>query len=280
MNDMQKIKELRERTQARMSDCKSALGEADGNIEKAVEIILKKGMSNSIKRAGAIASEGVILADASFGVMVEVNIQTDFAARNEEFLKFANDILKIATQIDNSADLSAAVHPSGKSVDDVRKALIGKLGENINIRRWVRLFGGTIHSYIHMNNKIGVLLSAKGASTELLDNLAMQIAAMNPLYIGEDSIPAQDRQKQIEIYEAQLQDKPEKIRGNIVKGKMSKWIKEVCLLNQDSIFQEKKDIRGCLDGAEVLDFVRYEVGEGIEKKEEDFAAEVAKTISG
>src|SRR5688572_28199468 len=164
---MQQVKELRDRTQAGLNDCRAAMVEAGGDMEKAVEIILKKGLAKSAKRAGAVASEGLVAAqvsaDGKNGVIVEVNIQTDFAARNEEFQRFAQGVLEAAGKAKSGADLGAEPFPSGGgSVDEVRQALVGKLGENITIRRWERIQvdgAGRVHSYVHMGGKIGVLLA-------------------------------------------------------------------------------------------------------------------------
>src|SRR5262245_26210624 len=168
--DMQKVKELRDRTQAGLNDCKSALVEAGGDMEKAVEVILKKGLAKSAKRAGAVASEGEVAArvDASgkSGVLVEVNIQTDFAARNDDFRKFVQNVLDVAEKAKDGADLGAESF-GGSTLDEARKALVGKLGENITIRRWGRLRidgPGTVHSYVHLGGKIGVLLTAATGS--------------------------------------------------------------------------------------------------------------------
>lgn len=305
---MQQVKELRDRTQAGLNDCRSALVEAGGDMEKAVEIILKKGLAKSAKRAGAIATEGVVVArvapDAKSGVLVEVNIQTDFAARNQEFLDFAETVAEAASKAKAGADLAAEPYPKGGgTVDDVRKALVGKLGENITVRRWERVAldgPGKVHSYVHMGGKIGVLLAAAApnedavkapAFEKFLDDTAMQVAAMAPLYLSAKDVPEDAKAKQTEIFDAQLAEegKPEKARPKIIEGKLAKWIKEVALLEQQSVLDAEKtvdDLRraaGKEVGGEitVVRFVRFQCGEGIEKPAgEDFAAEVAKMAGG
>jgi len=298
--NMQQVKELRDRTQAGLNDCRGALIESGGDMDKAVEIILKKGLAKSAKRAGAVASEGVIearvAADNKSGVLVEVNIQTDFAARNEDFLAFVQKVVDAASNAKNGADLSAEPYPGGEgSIEDNRKALVGKLGENITVRRWQRLAvdgAGLVHSYVHMGGKVGVLLAVSASSDdaakkpelqEFADNTAMQIAAMAPQYLSTSEVPADLKGKQSEIFDAQLVDagKPEKVRPKIIEGKLAKWMKEICLLEQQSVIETDKTIAKQVaalgDGVELVKFVRFERGEGVEKPQgEDFAAEVAK----
>jgi elongation factor Ts len=304
--NMQQVKELRDRTQAGLNDCRGALTEAEGDMEKAVEIILKKGLAKSAKRAGAIAAEGLVLAkvtpDAKSGVLVEVNIQTDFAARNEDFVRFANDVAEVAMKAKTGADLGAEPFPGGGTVEAARQALVGKLGENITVRRWDRVAidgPGKVHSYVHMGGKIGVLLAARTAAEaaakspsldKFLDDTAMQIAAMSPQFLTATEVPAEAKQKQGEIFDAQLleEGKPEKARPKIVEGKMAKWLTEVCLLEQQSVLDGEKsveDLSKALSkelGTEVTltRFVRFQCGEGIEKASGDFAAEVAKMAGG
>jgi elongation factor Ts len=305
---MQQVKELRDRTQAGLNDCRAAMVEAGGDMEKAVGIILKKGLAKSAKRAGAIATEGVVAAalsaDSKMGVIVEVNIQTDFAARNADFLSFVDNVTKAALAAKNGADLGAETFPgSSETVEATRQALVGKLGENITVRRWERLSvdgSGKVHSYVHMGGKIGVLLAVRAGSDEAVksadfqkfaDDSAMQIAAMAPLYLTSSEVPEDAKQKQSELYEAQLAEegKPEKARPKIIEGKLAKWSKEICLLEQQSVLDGDKtveDLRAALSkqlGTEITltRFVRLERGEGIEKPVgEDFAAEVAKMTGG
>ncbi|HET9952950.1 MAG TPA: translation elongation factor Ts [Polyangiaceae bacterium] len=304
--NMQSVKELRDRTQAGLNDCRAALVEASGDMEKAVEIILKKGLAKSAKRAGAIATEGLVVtrvsADGRTGVVVEVNIQTDFAARNEEFVRFANSVAEAA--LTAKGELGAEPFPGGGgTIEEVRAALVGKLGENINVRRSERISidgPGRVHSYVHMGGKIGVLLSARVQSdavaqnpafVQFLDDTAMQVAAMAPLYVSSREVPEDAKKKQSEIYDAQLAEegKPEKARPKIIEGKIAKWMKEVCLLDQPSVLQTEKSVEELAQelskqlGSEVQlgRFARFQCGEGIEKpKGDDFAAEVAKMAGG
>jgi elongation factor Ts len=305
---MQLVKELRDRTQAGLNDCKAALVEAEGHLEKAVEVILKKGLAKSAKRAGAVASEGLVITrlspDGHVGVIAEVNIQTDFAARNDEFKAFAEKVVEAALKAKAGADLGAEPFPGGTgTIEENRAALVGKLGENITVRRWDRLTldgAGRVHSYVHMGGKIGVLLAVRTgtdaaakspAFEKFVDDSAMQIAAMAPLFMNASEIPADARQKQAEIFDAQLveEGKPEAARPKIVEGKLAKWAKEVCLLEQQSVLDPEKTVeslRASLQkelGTDVTlgRFVRFQLGEGIEKPTTpDFASEVAKMAGG
>ena len=306
--NMQQVKELRDRTQAGLNDCRGALVEAGGDMEKAVEIILKKGLAKSAKRAGAIATEGLVIArlsaDAKTGAIVEVNIQTDFAARNADFIKFAETVGEVAMKAKSGADLGAETYPgSSDTVEATRQALVGKLGENITVRRWDRLTidgPGAVKSYVHMGGKIGVLLAARVANdaaakspalAKFLDDTAMQVAAMAPQYLSPSEVPADAKKKQGEIFDAQLAEegKPEAARPKIVEGKIAKWMKEVCLLEQQSVLDGDKsvdDLRKALGkelggDVSIVRFARFQCGEGIDKPTgEDFAAEVAKTMAG
>lgn len=302
--NMQQVKELRDRTQAGLNDCRGALMEADGEMEKAVDIILKKGLAKSAKRAGAVATEGAVAArlapDGKSGIIVEINIQTDFAARNDEFVAFVNSVVELASRSPKGADLSALAYPSGGgTVEEVRQALVGKLGENITLRRWEKFetSTGLVHSYVHMGGKIGVLIQVEAESPaalsnasvlKFIDDTAMQIAAMAPLCLATTDVPADEQAKQTNIFDAQLTEegKPEKARPKIIEGKLAKWMKEICLLEQVSVLDSEKTIAQQLEAVikevgssiTIAKFVRYERGEGIEnkKKNEDFAAEVMK----
>lgn len=307
---MQQVKELRERTSAGLNDCRSALTESGGDIEKAVEIILKKGLAKSAKRAGAVASEGVVVTavtpDGKRGVIAEVNIQTDFAARNPEFLAFAEKVAQAALAAKPGSDLGAEAFPGGSStIEETRAALVGKLGENITVRRWDSLSvdgAGKVQSYVHMGGKIGVLLAVRAGSDavakspafeKLVDDSAMQIAAMAPLHLSASEIPADAKAKQSEIFQGQLAEDPKAppaaSHPKIIEGKLAKWAKEICLLDQPSVLEGDKtvdQIRGAVAkelGGDIVfsRFVRFERGEGIEKPTgDDFAAEVAKMAAG
>jgi elongation factor Ts len=306
----QLVKELRERTQAGMADCKNALVEAGGDTEKAVEIILKKGLAKSAKRAGAVASEGEVRAqvapDAKSGVLVEVNIQTDFAARNDKFKTFVGDCVKVAAGAKDGANLEELPYPgTSKKVSEVMNELIAQIGEKISIRRFARLDltapAGAVHSYVHLGGKIGVLLETTASSAEtaahpefkkFIDDAAMQIAAMNPLYLTRAEVPKTAIDKQREIYAAQLREepkpKPEAAWPKIIEGKLNKWYTEVCLVEQESVLvpgssidQVRAQVAKTAGGTlELKRFVRFERGEGIEKRTDDFAAEVAKMAGG
>lgn len=305
---MQLVKELRDRTQAGLNDCKAALVEAEGHLENAVVIIQKKGLAKSVKRAGAVASEGVVVTrvspDGKLGAIAEVNIQTDFAARNPEFVAFADKVADAALKAKPGVDLGAEPFPGGTgTVEENRAALVGKLGENITVRRWDRLAidgSGLVHSYVHMGGKIGVLLAVRTGSDaaakapaveKFADDSAMQIAAMAPQFLSGSEIAADARKKQAEIFDAQLieEGKPDAARPKIIEGKLAKWSKEVCLLEQQSVLDADKTVealRAALAKEAGTDvtlsrFVRFERGEGIEKPvTPDFAEEVAKMAGG
>jgi elongation factor Ts len=307
---MQQVKELRDRTQAGLNDCKGALTESGGDMEKAVEIILKKGLAKSAKRAGAVAAEGVVVTastpDNKRAVIVEVNIQTDFAARNPEFLAFADGVSKAALAAKPGSDLGAEKFPGGSAtVEETRAALVGKLGENITVRRWESLSvdgAGKVQSYVHMGGKIGVLLAVRAGSEavakapafeKLADDSAMQIAAMAPLFLSANEIAADAKSKQADIFKAQLAEDPKAppaaSHPKIIEGKLAKWAKEICLLDQPSVLETDKSVdqvRAAVAkelGGDVTfsRFVRFERGEGVEKPQgDDFAAEVAKMAGG
>jgi elongation factor Ts len=304
---MQQVKELRDRTSAGLNDCRGALMEAAGDMEKAVEIILKKGLAKSAKRAGAVAAEGEVAAhvaaDRKSGVLVEVNIQTDFAARNDDFKAFVKNVVAIAAAAPKGDDLGVQPYPGSSTLEDARKALVGKLGENITVRRWEKIVldgPGVVHSYVHMGGKIGVLLAVTVESASVLDNpellkfvddTAMQVAAMAPVFLSTVDVDEDTKAAQSRIYEAQLveEGKPEKARPKIIEGKLAKWMKEICLLEQPSVLDGDKTIAQLLSelvatigtSVKIASFCRYERGEGIEKKKtEDFAAEVMKMSQG
>ncbi len=301
------IKELRERTSAGMSDCKNALVEADGDMEKAVEVILKKGIVKAASRAGKVATEGEVAtwvsADGKRGVIVEVNCQTDFVARGDDFRTFVKNVLDVASKLPAGKDVSGEKYPgSDKTVDTVRQELVGRIGENIVVRRTATLEAkgesGLLLSYVHMGGKLGVLLAAGAPSADarsssefkaFAENCAMQIAAMNPIVVKKDDLVAADIDKQKEIFQAQLKEegKPEQAWPKIVEGKIAKWYTEVTLLGQDNVWDQgagsidklRQELGKKLGGDVVVEaFVRFALGEGIEKKTEDLAAEVAKTI--
>ena len=313
----QSIKELRERTQAGMSDCKSALVEAEGDMDKAIEVIIKKGLAKSAKRAGAVAAEGevraAVSADKRHATVVEVNIQTDFSARNDAFRDFVDAVLAVAEKAPLESDLTTQPLDDA-TVGDAAIALTAKIGEKIAVRRWDRVeiatgAQGLAHAYVHLGGKIGVALAlvtgtAEAAShpevASLADDLAMHIAATNPLVLTRDQVTADQVEKQKVLFEGQLREdpkpKPEAAWPKIIEGKFNKWYSETALLEQESVVT-KTDEKGTplpaqkitklLEAAakaagttvSIARFVRYERGEGIEKKVDDFAAEVAKMAS-
>ena len=300
------IRELRERTQAGMADCKNALVEADGDLDKAVEIIQKKGLAKVAKRAAAVATEGEIRAtlsaDGRSGVLVEINIQTDFASKNEKFQGFLTDVNALALSAKSLDDLLAAKLPSGKSVSETRDELIASIGEKIEVRRFARLDleapAGRVHAYVHMKGSVGVLLATEAESAavaehagflKFVDDTAMQICAMAPQYIERSQVPAVDLAKQKEIYLEQLktEGKPEKSWDKIVEGKAAKWYTEICLVDQLSVIVEKKSVeevradtaKEAGGSVKLSAFVRFGLGEGLQKKADDFVAE-AKRMSG
>lgn len=304
--NMQQVKELRDRTQAGLNDCRAALVEAEGDLDKAVEIILKKGLAKSAKRAGAIAAEGEVLAqiwrDGRAASIVEVNIQTDFAARNDQFKAFARQVAALTADAELGADLSAALL-DGKAVVDVASELTAKLGEKIAVRRWDRLEvsngkHGFCYAYVHFGGRIGVVLTIEAeteaaaghaAVKEFAEETALQIAAMAPVALKRDEVSEVSIAKQREIFEAQLRDepkpKPENIWPKIIDGKVDKWFAEVVLLEQESAQHKKKidDLRkevGKAAGAgiAITAFRRYELGEGIAKTGDDLTKGVAELL--
>ena len=278
------VKELRERTGLGMMDCKKALQAADGNIEKAIEDMRKESGLKAAKKAGRTAAEGLVLTriadDNSYGVMVEVNSETDFAAREDNFADFANTVVETVFS-KKTTDIDALM---ASGLEQSRLALVQKIGENISVRRAVmqESEGAIVGCYVHSNNKIAVLVSLRGGDADLARDVAMHIAAVNPMVVSAEDVPAEVLSKESEIYTAQAAEsgKPADIVEKMVSGRLRKFVEEVSLLDQ--AFVKDPDVKvGSLvkdAGAEVVSFVRYEVGEGIEKKEEDFAAEVAAQL--
>jgi elongation factor Ts len=271
------VKELRERTGLGMMDCKKALTEADGDMEAAIESLRKSSGMKAAKKAGRIASDGLISSkvDGGTGVIVEVNCETDFAARDENFLAFVQTVTDNAYA---SADGNVA-----EALESERETLVQKIGENVSIRRATQYKdAGIVVSYVHGNGKIGVLLSMEGGDEELGKDVAMHIAAMNPTVVSPEDAPADLVAKEREIYTAQAEDsgKPPEIVEKMIDGRIRKYLAEISLTDQP--FVKDGDIKvGALlkkGGATVTQFVRYEVGEGIEKEEEDFAAEVQRQL--
>lgn len=280
----QMVKELRERTSLGMMDCKKALVESDGDMDLAIDNLRKSSGMKAAKKAGRIASDGVIgmkvAEDGTGAVMVEVNCETDFAARDENFLGFATTV---TDQVFDSRETDVAkLLASGLEVTRVN--LVQKIGENCSIRR-VDAFEGVIGSYMHTNGKIGVLVSLEGGDRELGRDIAMHIAATSPTVVSPDDVPADTLAKEREIYTAQAQEsgKPPEIIEKMIDGRIKKYLAEISLTEQPFVKDDDGKIKiGELlrkEGAKVIRFSRFEVGEGIEKEEEDFAAEVSAQLS-
>lgn len=271
------VKELRERTGLGMMDCKKALVEADGDMEAAIESLRKSSGMKAAKKAGRIAADGLIACrvDGSKGVMVEVNCETDFAARDENFVAFVQAVTDQA--FDNGVTEVAALE-----LESEREALVQKIGENISIRRIESFSEGTVTDYVHGNGKIGVLIALEGGNEELGKDVAMHIAAMNPTVVNPEDAPADVVAKEREIYTAQAQDsgKPPEIVEKMIDGRIRKYLAEISLVEQPFVKDGDTKVGALLkkEGASVKGFVRYEVGEGIEKAEDDFAEEVKKQL--
>ena len=283
------VKELRERTGLGMMDCKRALTEAEGDINKAIDDLRKASGIKAAKKASRVASEGVVLTkiaeDGNFGVIIEVNSETDFAARDDNFLDFSQQALELAYS-NREADVAALL---GAGLEDTRSALVQKIGENCNLRRVERLqftdeSTGIVESYVHSNNRIAVLISVTGGDEALARDVAMHIAAVNPLVVRAEDVPKEEIAKETEIYSAQAREsgKPEEIIEKMISGRLRKFVAEVSLLEQPFVKDPDVTVGKLLKdaGASVVHFVRFEVGEGIEKEEIDFADEVAAQVKG
>ena len=279
------VKELRDRTAAGMMDCKKALVEADGDIELAIENMRKSGAIKAAKKAGRIAAEGVILAktEGQVALIAEVNCETDFVAMDKSFLAFANKVadIALANKIDSVEALSAAAYDDA-TVEEAREHLVAKIGENISIRRLQIVEGENLGAYVH-SGKIGVISVLKGGDADLAKDIAMHIAASAPQFVKPEDVPAEvvAKEKEIQLQIAIDSGKPAEIAEKMVSGRMAKFTGEVSLTGQAFVKDPSMKVAKLLKdaGADVETFIRLEVGEGIEKKEEDFAAEVAATIA-
>ena len=279
------VKELRERTGAGMLDCKKALVETDGDIELAIENMRKSGQAKAAKKAGRIAAEGVILTKVEAGraTMLELNCETDFVARDEGFLKFGNELLEVAAA-NNINDINALndAELNGSKVSEVRDALVAKIGENISPRRVINVEGDTLGAYVH-GGRIGVISILTGGDEELAKDVAMHVAAASPQFVKPENVPAEvvEKEKEIQIEIAIQSGKPADIAEKMVAGRMKKFTGEVSLTGQPFVKDPSISVAELLknNSADVINFVRFEVGEGIEKKTEDFAAEVAAQMA-
>lgn len=269
------VKELRERTGAGMMDCKKALTEANGDIELAIENMRKSGAIKAAKKAGNVAADGVIKTkiDGNYGIILEVNCQTDFVAKDAGFQAFADKVLDAAV-----AGKITDVEVLKAQFEEERVALVAKIGENINIRRVAILEGEELGTYLH-GARIGVLVAAKGANEELIKHIAMHVAASKPEYVRPEDVPADvvEHEHQIQMDIAMQSGKPREIAEKMVTGRMNKFTGEISLTGQHFVMDPSKTVGDLLkeNNAEIINFVRFEVGEGIEKVEADFAAEVA-----
>jgi len=284
------VKILRERTGAGMMECKKALVEANGDLDAAAEAMRKSGLAKADKKASRVAAEGVIVlersADGKRAAIVEVNCETDFVARGDDFQNFAKAVAKVALdkRIADVAGLGEQAIPGGQSIEETRRALIAKIGENISVRRLQILEApAVVGSYLH-GTRIGALVAMKSGDEAVAKDIAMHVAAINPARVTTAEVPADEVAKEKAVYVDQAaQDpknagKPRELLEKIVEGKVRKWLNEITLLGQPFVKDDKQTVEQYLKkaGGEVLSMVRYEVGAGIEKKQEDFAEEVRK----
>ncbi len=296
------VSELRERTGVGMMDCKKALVKTDGDIDKAIEILREKGLAAAAKKAGRVAAEGLISTyiteDHKVGAIVEFNCETDFVAKNDDFITMSNNLAKqAAVSSASSVEEFAAekyIADESKTVQDAISALIAKLGENMTLRRFGKITAdkGIVSSYIHGGGRIGVLVNVESENNNVLAEVAkeltLQVAATNPLYMVREEVAQDALDKEKEIYKQQAlnEGKPEKVVEKMVEGRIQKYYKEICLMEQLYIRNQDINIKKFIEekskenGSEIriASYVRFEKGEGIEKKEEDFAEEVRKQM--
>ena len=283
------VKDLRERTGAGMMECKKALVETDGDMDAAIELLRKSGQAKADKKAGRIAADGRvgIAIDGARAAIVEVNSETDFVANDENFVAFVDGVANVALT-SGAADveaLSAAELDDGRSVEQARTDLIAKVGENIGVRRVTQVEAAdNLGSYVHGGSKIGALVAMKGGSEELARDIAMHVAAINPTCIDEAGVPPDvlEKERRIITEEAEASGKPPEIVDKMVEGRMGKFLKEITLLGQPFVKDDKTTVGKLLksEGADVTAFVRFEVGEGIEKREDNFVQEVMNQVKG
>ena len=284
------VKDLREKTGAGMMDCKKVLTETDGDMEKAIELLRERGIAKAAKKSDRIAAEGLVAAyvseDGKVGAVVEVNSETDFVAKNDEFKSFVADVAEQVAK-ENPANVEELLTQKSikedKTVGEVLTDKIAKIGENMSIRRFARFeSNGLVEKYIHGDGKIGVLVELEGGDSEVAKDVCMQIAAAKPEFLDRDSVPAERLEKEMEILKAQAMNegKPEAIAEKIVLGRVGKFYSEICLVEQEFVKNPDIKVKDLLSskGAKAIRFARFEKGEGIEKKEENFAEEVMKQI--
>ena len=287
------VKELREKTGAGMMDCKKVLTETDGDLEKAMELLRERGIAKAAKKSGRVAAEGLVEAyiseDGKVGAIVEVNAETDFVAKNEEFKNFVNSVAKQVV-VKNPKDVEEllaqeSIDVSGKTVNEVLVEKISTIGENMTIRRFARFEStGLVEKYIHGDGKIAVLVNMSKGDKEVAKDICMQIAAARPEFIKRENVPAERVEKEMEILKVQAMNegKPAQIAEKIVQGRIGKFYEEICLVDQAFVKNPDIKISQLLKekDADIIEFARFEKGEGIEKKEENFAEEVMKQING
>ena len=284
------VKELRERTGLGMMECKKALVEADGDIEQAIENLRKSGQAKAAKKAGRTAAEGAAITavsdDGRSAVLVEINSETDFVARDDNFLAFANQVARaaLAAGETDAQKLTELKLDDGSTVEEARQALVQKIGENIQVRRasWLQA-DTTVGAYVH-GGKIGVLVALSGGDEALARDVAMHVAAMAPMVARPDDVPEEVLEKERDIIRAQpdMEGKPPEIVEKMLEGRLRKYLKEVSLVEQPFVKDQETTVGKLLKdaGAELQSFVRLEVGEGIEKEEQDFASEVMAQVKG
>ena len=288
------VKLLRERTGAGMMECKKALVETNGDLEAAAELMRKTGLAKADKKASRVAAEGMIViersSDSKRAAIVEVNCETDFVAREQDFQAFAGNVAKVVLA-HRPADLdalSALSFDNGVSIDEARRALIAKIGENIGVRRFAVVEApAVVGAYLH-GMRIGALVAMKSGDEAVAKDIAMHVAAINPARVSSAEVPADEVEKERSIFLEQAKGdpktagKPQEIVDKIIEGKVRKWLSEITLLGQPFVKDDKQTVEQYLKkaGGEVLSITRYEVGAGIEKKQEDFAAEVMKQVRG
>ena len=286
------VKELREKTGAGMMECKKVLTETDGDMEKAMDLLRERGITKAAKKSSRIAAEGLVDAyvseDGKVGAVLEVNAETDFVAQNAEFQKFVKEVVEQVAKTNpaNVQELLAqkSLVETDKTVQEVLTGKIATIGENISIRRFARYetADGLVAKYIHGDGKIGVLVEMKNADETLAKDICMQIAAAKPEFLNREDVPAERLEREMEILKVQAMNegKPEAIAEKMVQGRVNKFYGEICLVDQEFVKNPDLKVSELLKqhGAEVVKFTRLERGEGIEKKEENFAEEVAKQL--
>lgn len=284
------VKELRERTGAGMLDCKKALDACEGNMDKAIDWLREKGISKAAKKEGRIAAEGVcvVKAEGSNAVILEVNSETDFVAQNKEFLDFTNYLADVLLKNDaTTVEDALKINDGGETIGDKLINLTAKIGEKLSLRRFEKVtktddevFG----TYTHMGGKIGSLVVLKGANSDVAKDVCMHIAAMAPVCLNKEDVPADmiEHEKTVITEQVMNEGKPQEIALKMVNGRINKFYKEICLADQEFIKDSSVNVSTYVknNGGEIVKFVRFAVGEGIEKKEEDFAQEVMNQVNG